>query len=139
MKSKKEDSNPYYSSETNTVGNGKTVRRVKTVGVKESPKNEAEVNEYLAYKKAREAIKSSDNAAASVDMPSEMSQADVAGLSTNSVETQRSDYKPIENPLPVPKKKEHKPIDYKEKEPKSDTSSGWDYDYDVDDNDDFDF
>lgn len=40
----------------------------------------------------------------------------------------------IPNPLPVPKKKEHKPIDYEVKP----SSSGWDYDYDTDDNDDWD-
>ena len=40
----------------------------------------------------------------------------------------------IPNPLPVPKKKEHIPMDYEVKN----EASGWDYDYDVDDDDDWD-
>lgn len=40
----------------------------------------------------------------------------------------------IPNPLPVPEKKEHKPVDYKIKN----NDSGWDYDYNVSDDDDWD-
>ena len=41
---------------------------------------------------------------------------------------------PIPNPLPVPKKKDHKPIDYDREVKKSDDD--WDFDYDVSSGDD---
>ncbi len=44
---------------------------------------------------------------------------------------------PIPNPLPVPEKKAHKPIDYDEKPAKS-NDDDWDFDYDVDGDDDWD-
>ncbi len=44
---------------------------------------------------------------------------------------------PIPNPLPVPKKKDHKPIEY-DKKITTKADDDWDYDYMVDDNDDWD-
>ncbi len=44
---------------------------------------------------------------------------------------------PIPNPLPVPKKKDHKPIEY-DKKVTAKADDDWDFDYMVDDNDDWD-
>ena len=44
---------------------------------------------------------------------------------------------PIPNPLPVPEKKAHKPIDFDKKVPAA-NDSDWDYDYEVSDDDDWD-
>ncbi len=45
---------------------------------------------------------------------------------------------PLDNPLPVPKKKEHKPIDYDTKPKTSAASDDWDFDYDISGDDDWD-
>lgn len=46
--------------------------------------------------------------------------------------------KPLHNPLPTPKKHEHKTIDFDYKNDKGD-SDGWDFDYEVADDDDWDY
>lgn len=68
----------------------------------------------------------------------------VKAVGQKTVVTSHAEPKPgeaLHNPLPTPKKKEHKKIDYAVKEtPKRNNSSndGWDYAYDIDDNDDWD-
>ena len=44
---------------------------------------------------------------------------------------------PLHNPLPIPARKDHKPLDY-DKNISSSSDDDWDFDFDVDDNDDWD-
>jgi hypothetical protein len=110
-KTDKTEAKVEQKAQTAVSSEGRAVRRIKSVGA-----NGAGVVQTVSVAKT---------AAAPVKQPVK-----------NEEEVKPSE--PIPNPLPVPKKKGHKPIDFKE-DVKVDDNDDWDYDYDVDVNDDWDF
>lgn len=109
-KTDKVEAKAEQTAQTAISSEGRAVRRIKSVGV-----GGAGVVQTVSVAKSAPAAHASTQKPAPEVKPSE----------------------PIPNPLPVPKKKGHKPIDFKE-DVKVAADDDWDYDYDVDADDDWD-